>query len=63
MFDRKTFTLWRQLTGEPVVGPLADSDIQLKLLPLELTTWEDWVRDHPGLCQGSCPLCSCSLQF
>lgn len=38
MFDRGTNTLWRQLTGEPVVGELAGSGLRLEMLPLVLTT-------------------------
>ena len=47
MYDRSTNTLWHQFTGEPVVGPLADSGIKLTLLLVVLTTWEEWVADHP----------------
>ncbi len=38
MFDRGTNTLWRPLTGEPVVGDLASSGLKLEILPLVLTT-------------------------
>jgi Protein of unknown function (DUF3179) len=47
MYDRATRTLWNQLTGEPVLGELAASDIRLELLPVVLTTWEDWQERHP----------------
>lgn len=47
MYDRATKSLWRQFTGEPVVGPLADSGIKLKVLPILLTTWGDWLATHP----------------
>ena len=47
MYDRKTNTLWHQLTGEPVVGPLADRDIRLDFFAVELTTWEEWLSRHP----------------
>lgn len=47
MYDRQTRTLWNHLTGEPVLGPLADSDIKLNLLPIVLTTWADWHTQHP----------------
>lgn len=47
MYDRQTRTLWNQLTGEPVLGPLADQDLTLDLLPVVLTTWQDWQADHP----------------
>ncbi len=47
MYDRKTESLWSQLTGEPVVGPLAGSGLRLKFFASELTTWEQWVAEHP----------------
>lgn len=47
MYDRGTNTLWKQFLGEPVVGPLADSDIKLELLPSVVTTWGEWVTAHP----------------
>ncbi len=47
MFDRETNSLWRQFTGEPVVGPLAESGIVLERLPVVLTTWEEWLAEHP----------------
>lgn len=47
MYDRATRTLWNQLTGEPVLGELAAGDIQLKLLPVVLTTWAAWQEEHP----------------
>ncbi len=47
MYDRRTETLWRHFTGEPVVGRLADSGIVLKRFPVTLTTWGDWLAAHP----------------
>ena len=47
MYDRQTETLWNQLTGEPVLGDLVDSDVKLELLPIVLTTWEAWQAQHP----------------
>ena len=47
MYDRVTETLWHQFLGEPVVGPLANSGIQLEVLPNVLTTWGEWVAQHP----------------
>jgi hypothetical protein len=47
MYDRQTNTLWNQLTGEPVLGELADKGIKLELLPVVLTSWEDWLEQHP----------------
>jgi hypothetical protein len=45
--DRETKTLWKQLTGEPVEGPLAGSGIKLQPLPVVLTTWGNWTRIRP----------------
>lgn len=47
MYDRVTETLWHQFLGEPVVGPLANSGIRLEVLPNVLTTWEEWLAQHP----------------
>ena len=47
MYDRQTRTLWNQLTGEPVLGKLAGSDIKLNLLPVVVSTWDAWVTQHP----------------
>jgi len=47
MFDRQTNSLWNQFTGEPVVGPLVDTDIKLKIRPVSITTWADWKATHP----------------
>jgi len=47
MYDRQTRTLWNQLTGEPVLGELAATDVQLSLLPVVLTSWSAWRAQHP----------------
>lgn len=47
MYDRVTNSLWNQLTGEPVIGPLWDSGIKLDFYPVVLTTWEEWLEFHP----------------
>ena len=47
MYDRLTNSLWNQLTGEPVIGPLWDSGIKLDFFPVILTTWEEWLVLHP----------------
>ncbi len=47
MYDRTTDSLWNQFTGRPVVGPLANTPIALKQLPLVLTTWAAWKKLHP----------------
>ena len=54
MYDRLTATLWNQFTGRPVLGELVGATdtegnpLQLNLLPVVLTTWEDWLAQHPG---------------
>ncbi len=48
MYDRDTRTLWNQFTGEPVLGELADRDIDLGRFPLVISSWEDWTAQHPG---------------
>jgi hypothetical protein len=47
MYDRKTHTLWNQLTGRPVLGDLVGKDLALRVLPLVVTTWERWREEHP----------------
>jgi hypothetical protein len=47
MYDRQTRTLWNQLTGEPVLGKLVGSNVKLDLLPVVVTTWESWQKQHP----------------
>ena len=47
MYDRNTRSLWNQLSGEPVLGPLATSDIRLDILPVVVSTWADWTAQHP----------------
>jgi len=47
MYDHQTRTLWNQLTGEPVLGELAATDVKLDLLPVVLTTWQAWQDQHP----------------
>ncbi len=47
MYDRSTETLWNQFIGVPVVGPLAGSGIRLEVLPNVLTTWGEWLEEHP----------------
>ena len=48
MVDRQTRTLWDQLTGRPVLGPLVEGpEIRLRVLPSVVTTWSEWRRRHP----------------
>lgn len=48
MYDHQTESLWMTLPGEPVSGPLAASGLQLKKLPVVVTTWGEWLRRHPA---------------
>lgn len=48
MYDRETFTLWNNLTGEPAVGPLVGSGARLEVIPMTRTSWMDWQRHHPA---------------
>lgn len=47
MYDRQTDTLWNQLTGEPVNGPLVGSGVKLQRLPVVVTSWRSWQAAHP----------------
>lgn len=47
MYDRQTRTLWNQLTGEPVLGELVGQDLELTILSIVLTSWGDWLDQHP----------------
>ena len=47
MFDSATHSLWNQFTGVPVVGELVGQDVQLQVLAVVRTSWEEWRREHP----------------
>ena len=47
MYDRATQSLWNTLWGRPVIGPLADRDIELERGWVVTTTWDEWRRRHP----------------
>ncbi len=44
-FDYETESLWSQLRGGAVAGPLAGTS--LRLLPVTMTTWQNWKAEHP----------------
>ncbi len=46
MFDRETDSLWNQFTGEPVSGKLVNSGIKLKIRPVTITSWKNWLASH-----------------
>ena len=45
MYDRQTDTLWSQLIGEAVDGPLKGT--KLEFVPSWQTTWSDWKTQYP----------------
>lgn len=45
LFDQETESLWSQLRGQAVAGPLAGAD--LRLLPASMATWQSWKAEHP----------------
>ena len=47
MYDRQTDSLWNQFTGRAVVGPLTGSGIELKVLPIVIAPWSEWLARHP----------------
>ena len=48
MYDKKTQSLWNTLWGRPVIGKLADEDIELERMSIVTTTWSEWKKRHPG---------------
>ena len=46
LYDHETDSLWSQIAGKAVTGPLAGTP--LRLLPVIVTTWVSWKRDHPA---------------
>lgn len=47
MYDAASQSLWNTIEGSPVIGPLSQSDIQLKSYPIITTTWGEWKERHP----------------
>ena len=47
MYDRDTQSLWNTIWGRPVIGPLAEEDIELARRSVVTTTWGEWRRRHP----------------
>ena len=45
MFDRQTDSLWSQLLGQAIVGPLKGT--RLTMLPATVMTWGAWRNEHP----------------
>lgn len=47
MYDKETQSLWNTLWGRPVIGELADKDIELERMSIVTTTWGEWKKRHP----------------
>ena len=45
LYDRKTESLWSQIMGEAISGPLVGK--KLTLVPISNTTWGAWKKEHP----------------
>lgn len=45
MYDRETETLWSQILGEGIAGPLRG--VKLNFEPAIMTTWSDWKSQYP----------------
>lgn len=45
LYDQQTESLWSQLLGKAISGPLRGST--LRMIPLSNTTWADWRARHP----------------
>lgn len=45
MYDRKTNSLWQQITGQAIMGPRMGE--RLGTLPLTMTDWQTWRQAHP----------------
>ena len=45
MYDRKTNSLWQQITGQAIMGPRMGE--RLEILPMTMTDWQTWRRAHP----------------
>lgn len=45
LYDRQTHSLWSQLLGQAISGPLKGT--RLPMIALTQTTWGDWHREYP----------------
>lgn len=45
LYDRETMSLWSQIAGKAVNGPLKGSDLQQ--IPVRHTSWQDWRQRNP----------------
>ena len=47
MYDRNTNTVWNALRGTPAFGKLAESGLELEVLPVVVADWSEWLELHP----------------
>ncbi len=47
MYDHQTNSLWSQIKGEPVLGPLVNKNIKMKRGAVARTTWQKWLKQNP----------------
>jgi hypothetical protein len=47
LYDRRSESLWSQLTGRALAGSAAAAEDSLRRLPALLTRWDDWLERHP----------------
>lgn len=45
LYDKKTESLWSQILGEAVAGPMVGQKLQA--MPSVITTWATWRKSHP----------------
>jgi len=45
MYDKNTESLWSQIKGEAVTGPMTGTE--LDVLPSTVTSWKKWQKKHP----------------
>ena len=45
LYDKETESLWTQIDGKAIAGPLVGT--ALEQLPLQVTTWQAWLADNP----------------
>lgn len=46
MYDRKTESIWQQITGRSMAGP--ERGRELLSVPVSMNLWEDWKSSNPG---------------
>jgi hypothetical protein len=45
MYDRRTESLWQQITGKAIAGPKRGST--LESIPVTMSLWADWINSNP----------------